>query len=369
MIVANVQHRRDSLPTINTSSRRRCSLQTSSLSDVRRSSIPGLTNNDLLMEIPPEFIVTGKILSIEKHTELFIGGRHLSRPPHPIRVQHGLCLVEVHDSSKQSSNENDSQSVIQIKIDLCPEFLRNEQKIIIRENSTIPLGSLSGNWIDLYRDQSSAPVNDVLIEINSADLIRDRTILVQKNYTSMINGEELNNEQKRRLNENPYTKLDRLNSNNLMEITLKLAPDLLSTGRSFIIRQELASPLAIELQQHQRRHSPHNSDQEQTKHDDTETTMSIKKFMTKRVWNPSLSSDERRLQFRVPCLNATMKTRPDQYRVKIDEHHHHLRIEVYLEPTYIRYREVMLPVSAQLDQLTCNFDDEMTSLNVSVPLQ
>ncbi|CAF1380279.1 unnamed protein product [Rotaria sordida] len=369
MIVADVQHRRDSLPTINTSSRRRCSLQTSSLSDVRRSSIPGLTNNDLLMEIPPEFIVTGKILSIEKHTELFIGGRHLSRPPHPIRVQHGLCLVEVHDSSKQSSNENDSQSVIQIKIDLCPEFLRNEQKIIIRENSTIPLGSLSGNWIDLYRDQSSAPVNDVLIEINSADLIRDRTILVQKNYTSMINGEELNNEQKRRLNENPYTKLDRLNSNNLMEITLKLAPDLLSTGRSFIIRQELASPLAIELQQHQRRHSPHNSDQEQTKHDDTETTMSIKKFMTKRVWNPSLSSDERRLQFRVPCLNATMKTRPDQYRIKIDEHQHHLRIEVYLEPTYIRYREVMLPVSAQLDQLTCNFDDEMTSLNVSVPLQ
>ena len=102
--------------------------------------------------------------------------------------------------------------MIQIKIDLCPEFLRNEQKIIIRENSTIPLGSLSGNWIDLYRDQHSAPVIDVLIEINSADLIRGRTIFVEKNYISMINGEGFDDEQKRRLNENPFTKRDRLNS-------------------------------------------------------------------------------------------------------------------------------------------------------------
>ncbi|CAF0922013.1 unnamed protein product [Rotaria sordida] len=371
MIVADVQHRRDPLTSMNTSSHRRCSLQKSFSIDARRSSISGPTTNDLLMEIPSEFILTGKTLLIEKHTELFVDGLHISQPPHPIRIQHGLCIVEVHDSSKQLSNENDSESVIQIKIDLCPEFLRNEQKIILRENSTIPLGSLSGNWIDLYRDQHSAPVIDVFIEINSADLIRGRTILIQKNNISMINREECNDEQKHLLNENPFTKRDRLNLDNLMEITLELAPDVFSTGRSFIIRQELASPLAVELQQHHHHHhhSPLDSDREQIKHDDTETIMSIKKFMTKRVWNPSLSSDERRLQFCVPCLNATMKTQPDQYQIKIDEHQHHLRVELHLEPNYIRYREVLLPVSVQLNQLTCHFDDHMTSLNVSVPLQ
>ena len=62
------------------------------------------------MEIPPEFILTSKTLLIQKHTELFVDGLHISQPPHPIRIQHGLCLVEVHDSSTKSSYDNDSQA-------------------------------------------------------------------------------------------------------------------------------------------------------------------------------------------------------------------------------------------------------------------
>ncbi|CAF1243265.1 unnamed protein product [Rotaria sp. Silwood1] len=163
------------------------------------------------MEIPPEFILTGKTLLIEKYSELFIGGLHFSQPEHPIRVQHGLCLVEAYEPSEEPSHEDNSQAVVQIKIELCSEFLQNQQNIIIRENSTIPIGSLSGNWMDLYRDQRSAPVNDVIIEINSADLIRGRTILIQKNNILMINREEFDDEQKRRLSKNTFTKQDRLN--------------------------------------------------------------------------------------------------------------------------------------------------------------
>ena len=58
--------------------------------------------NEIIIDIPPEYVEHGKTLLIEKLYELFVDGYHLSKPAHFIRQNHGLCLVDTQQQDLRS---------------------------------------------------------------------------------------------------------------------------------------------------------------------------------------------------------------------------------------------------------------------------
>ncbi len=64
----------------------------------------GLPSNNLIIDIPPEYVEIGKTLLIEKYFELFVDGYHLSKPAHFIKHIHQLCLVDTQHEDQKSVN-------------------------------------------------------------------------------------------------------------------------------------------------------------------------------------------------------------------------------------------------------------------------
>jgi hypothetical protein len=75
-----------------------------------------VSNNTTIVDIPSELLQSGKTLMVEKYSELFIGGRHLSQPAHPIRQAHGLCLIDTQREDQRSvTATHDLQDIIDDK--------------------------------------------------------------------------------------------------------------------------------------------------------------------------------------------------------------------------------------------------------------
>ncbi len=68
--------------------------------------IEDLSSNNIIINIPPEYLENGKTLLIEKYFELFVDGYHLSKPSHCILHNHQLCLIDTQQQDLRSINAN-----------------------------------------------------------------------------------------------------------------------------------------------------------------------------------------------------------------------------------------------------------------------
>ena len=194
--------------------------------------------NDIIIDIPEEYLENGKTLLIEEYFELFVDGYHLSKPARYIKHVHQLCLLDTlvqdtksvtsthqlksdiddnrkfnslfHEQSKQSMNTELCLELVQIILEFPCESLKNGKSVKIEETSQGGNEEVSGNFDDLFNPSKADITID--IKILSQSLQRGTAILIGKDKMSILKSDDYQKDQKHHLDNNAIAKNDHLRS-------------------------------------------------------------------------------------------------------------------------------------------------------------
>ncbi|UJR29826.1 hypothetical protein I4U23_017369 [Adineta vaga] len=224
------------------------------MSSSTQSSLP----TNILINIPPEFIENGKTLLIEKHDEVFVDGYHLSKPSHFIRQSHGFCLIDTQQQDPRSVNHShqlestiDDIQFVQIIIEFPGQSLNDGKSITIEKVDSINEEKVSENYEDLYNDHSDK--KEIHIGIRNDYLQRGNTIIIEKGNISLKQTKDYQKEQLHHLSNNQFAKRDHLQSNDLMEMTIEVPPELFLKDQMITFKREDSETKAADFPYH--RHS------------------------------------------------------------------------------------------------------------------
>ncbi|CAF1239859.1 unnamed protein product [Adineta ricciae] len=143
--------------------------------------------------------------------------------------------VQINNTHQLESTIDDNQFV-QIVIEFPGKYLDNGKSITIGKSNSNDEKTILGNYKDLYND--SLETKDVHIEIPIEFLQRGMTISIEKENIFIKKTLDYHKEQSHNLSNNQFTKRDHLQTQNLMEITIEIAPEMFHNGQTITIRKE-----------------------------------------------------------------------------------------------------------------------------------
>ncbi|CAF1482937.1 unnamed protein product [Rotaria sordida] len=326
------------------------------------------------IDIPADLIRNGKTLTIEKYSELFINGYHLSKPAKFVRQNNGICLVDSQQQDVKSGvynhqfeSYNDECYLIQLIIEFPGEIL-NAGKSVTIEKIDSNDDQLSGNIDDLYKTENinkSVGPKDIYIKVPKKFIERGKTVVVHKDDISITNSTDYHKNLSRRLISNKFAKRNSLQLKNMVEITIEVPPELFDDGQKITFRQENAQAVAGNFPyRRQSRQDIQVNVNDILKQD---KKVSIEEFLSNKTWNPVLSDDKHSIK-----LSLNFTDRPDikkEDQINIVRNQQNLRIETKDQQGFRTYRQITLPERTKLDEVKYQFDEKHCSLNVLLPLQ
>ncbi|CAF1114472.1 unnamed protein product [Adineta steineri] len=346
--------------------------------------------NNIVIDIPPELIQYGKTLLIEKHSELFLDGYHLSKPSVFVRQVHGLCLVDSQQQDHRSVTPThllestiDDEQLVQIIIEFPPECLNIGKSVIIEKSNSNEGKQPLGNFKDLYNEHQSnksSEAKDIHIQIPKECIERGNMIVIHKEKVFSIKANDYLKQQSGHFINNQFAKRDHLQSKSivfllkyfikrdyriyldLMEMTIEIPPEFLLNGQTITFRKEDAQSVAANFPY--RRHS--KTDAPATNNNNLQK-ISMEEFLLDKTWNPLLLENGHLLQLSLDFTNRSDIHSKDQ--LKIVHNGHNLHVEINNQQASSIVKQVLLPEQVKLDQLKSHFDGQHHCLIITLPVQ
>ncbi|CAF1163447.1 unnamed protein product [Rotaria sp. Silwood1] len=326
-----------------------------------------------IIEIPSDLIKNGKTLTIEKYSQLFINGYHLSQPSNFVRHNHGLCLIDTQQQdiksgtyTHQFESNNDEFYLVQLIIEFPGEILNTGKSITIEKNDSNE-DELSGNLEDLYNVENlkkSERKKDIIIKIPKKYIQRGKTIIIQKDNIFVTNSDEYHKKKSHRLTNYKFAKQNYLQLKNMMEMTIEVSPELFDDNQKITFRKENSDVISGNFPY--RRQSKHDVQVNIKDALKNKNKNAIEEFLSNKIWNPVLSDDGNFIKLSLNFNNQPNIINQDQLKIILDQQN--LRVETKDQQGFHIYQQIILPEKTKSDQTKYQFDEKHHSLNITLPI-